>query len=178
MTDNSNMTLNTTQQTNTQPEGNGTAGKMFTQDEVNAIVQERLARQRTKSAEEADLTARENDLKAREAAFSAKCAGYERYVQEKKEEAFSALLEEAGILKKYIPEIVTDSMKGRAFFESLEFDEDCNINDRKAQIEKAKTEFKGKIAHITVTGAREINPLTGVNTGFRADLKNAFGLKD
>ena len=47
MTDNN--TQNTTQQENTtQPEGNGPAGKMFTQEEVNTIVRERLARERAK----------------------------------------------------------------------------------------------------------------------------------
>lgn len=47
MTDNN--TPNTTQQENTtQPEGNGPAGKVFTQEEVNSIVKERLARERAK----------------------------------------------------------------------------------------------------------------------------------
>ena len=46
MTDNN--TQNTTQQANTQPEENGTAGKMFTQEEVNSIVKDRLARERAK----------------------------------------------------------------------------------------------------------------------------------
>lgn len=42
-------TQNTAQQTGTQPEENGTAGKMFTQEEVNSIVRDRLARERAKS---------------------------------------------------------------------------------------------------------------------------------
>lgn len=47
MTDNN--TPNTAQQENTtQPEGNGPAGKVFTQEEVNSIVKERLARERAK----------------------------------------------------------------------------------------------------------------------------------
>lgn len=46
MTDNN--TPNTTQQAGTQPEGNGTAGKVFTQEEVNSIVKDRLARERAK----------------------------------------------------------------------------------------------------------------------------------
>lgn len=54
MTDNN--TPNTTQQeSNTQPEGNGTAGKMFTQEEVNSIVKERLARERAKG-QTSDIT--------------------------------------------------------------------------------------------------------------------------
>ena len=39
---------NTTQQANTPPEGNGPAGKVFTQEEVNSIAKERLARERAK----------------------------------------------------------------------------------------------------------------------------------
>ncbi len=54
-----------TQQTTTQtPEGTG--GKMFTQDEVNKIVSERLARERAK-AEPTAIDERETALKAREA---------------------------------------------------------------------------------------------------------------
>ena len=50
-----------------QAENNG-SGRTFTQDEVNSIVADRLARERSKSAERAgDLDAREKDLKAREA---------------------------------------------------------------------------------------------------------------
>lgn len=46
-------TQNATQQQNTtQPEGNGAAGKMFTQEEVNNIVRERLARERAKGQTE------------------------------------------------------------------------------------------------------------------------------
>ena len=63
-------TQNTTQQNNTQPEGNGTAGKTFTQEEVNSIVRERLARERAKGTNEpdtpqnTDLTAEKEKLEA------------------------------------------------------------------------------------------------------------------
>ena len=51
MTDNN--TPNTTRQENpTQPEGNGHAGKMFTQEEVNNIVRERLNRVKAGAAEQ------------------------------------------------------------------------------------------------------------------------------
>ena len=47
MTDNN--TQNAAQQeSTTQPEANGSAGKMFTQEEVNSIIRERLARERAK----------------------------------------------------------------------------------------------------------------------------------
>lgn len=46
---NDKTTTNTTQQATTPPEGNGSAGKMFTQEEVNTIVKDRLARERAKT---------------------------------------------------------------------------------------------------------------------------------
>lgn len=57
-----------TQQPNTQPEENG-GERMFTQDEVNRIVQDRLNRERGKTQggdREQQLTARENALACRE----------------------------------------------------------------------------------------------------------------
>lgn len=73
---------NTTQQQSTQqgaptqPEGNGgSTEKMFTQEDVNRIVRDRLARERAKTADvetqEADFAKREADLKEREAAVKA-----------------------------------------------------------------------------------------------------------
>lgn len=59
-------TQNATQQQNTtQPEGNGAAGKMFTQEEVNNIVRERLNRVKAGAAEQ---DARATALDEREAA--------------------------------------------------------------------------------------------------------------
>lgn len=54
-----------TQQTAT-PTPEGTGGKMFTQEQVNEIVRERLAREKAK-AEPTAIDERENALKAREA---------------------------------------------------------------------------------------------------------------
>ena len=53
----------------TPPEGNGAAGKTFTQEEVNKIVSDRLARERAKQEPQidpAELARREKDLVARE----------------------------------------------------------------------------------------------------------------
>ncbi len=72
-----NNNQNTEQQPTTQPADNGNqgGGKMFTQEEVNQIVKERLARERAKTAppepseeekRQADLEARENKLFCRE----------------------------------------------------------------------------------------------------------------
>ena len=62
-----------------QAENNG-SGRTFTQDEVNSIVADRLARERSKSAERAgDLDAREKDLKAREEALEAKSQRFNQW---------------------------------------------------------------------------------------------------
>ena len=62
---------NEPQQQPTQPAGNGTSGgeKMFTQDEVNKIVSDRLARDRESRATQQQNDERETALKAREAKF-------------------------------------------------------------------------------------------------------------
>ena len=58
------MNENTQQTTNSTPEETG--GKLFTQQQVNEIVRERLARERAK-AEPTAIDERETALKAREA---------------------------------------------------------------------------------------------------------------
>jgi hypothetical protein len=75
MTDNN--TPNTTRQENpTQPEGNGHAGKMFTQEEVNNIVRERLNRVKAGAAEQDErataLDEREAAVQQREQAMQQK----------------------------------------------------------------------------------------------------------
>ena len=75
MTDNN--TLNTTQQENiTPPEDNGPAGKVFTQEEVNNIVRERLNRVKAGAAEQDErataLDEREAAVQQREQAMQQK----------------------------------------------------------------------------------------------------------
>ena len=64
---------NETQQQPTQPADNGTSAgeKMFTQDDVNRIVQERLAKERSKNEPSPDQI-REKDLAARESTMTCK----------------------------------------------------------------------------------------------------------
>ena len=61
-------TQNTEQQPTTQPADNGNQGgsKMFTQDDVNRIVSERLARDRQERSAQKEVDARERDLQTRE----------------------------------------------------------------------------------------------------------------
>lgn len=65
-------TKNTNQQASTQPEDNGGTEKMFTQEDVNRIVQERLARERAKTPADqlTEMQERTADLEKREAALS------------------------------------------------------------------------------------------------------------
>ena len=63
-------TMNTMQLTNSTPEDNGgQGGRLFTQDEVNRIVSDRLAQERTRNERKAEPQEdeREKALKAREA---------------------------------------------------------------------------------------------------------------
>lgn len=72
---------NETQQQPTQPADNGNSGgeKMFTQDEVNKIVSDRLARDRESRSAQQQNEERESALKAREAKFDCR-----EYVTEQK----------------------------------------------------------------------------------------------
>lgn len=73
-------TKNEQQQTNTQPAENGdpVGGKTFTQDEVNNIVRDRLAREKEKLSEHSADTEREKSIEARENALTCR-----EYIQEK-----------------------------------------------------------------------------------------------
>lgn len=52
--------------------GQGTGGKTFTQEDVNRIVQERLAKEKAKNSGEADFAKREQELAQRELHMTAK----------------------------------------------------------------------------------------------------------
>ena len=74
-------TKDTTQQPTTQPAENGdqSGGKMFTQEDVNRIVSERLARDREKRSTQQQDEEKETALKARESRLDCR-----EYVTEKK----------------------------------------------------------------------------------------------
>lgn len=79
-------TMNTQQPTNSTPEVNGgQAEKMFTQDDVNRIVSERLAREREKQTQQPQEDEREKALREREEAIAARENRYrcEDYLKER-----------------------------------------------------------------------------------------------
>lgn len=149
MTDNN--TPNTTQQENTtQPEGNGPAGKMFTQEEVNNIVRERLARERAKGTTDPDTTQGEETDKEK-AALAA-----ERQQLQKDRQAFEC--------ERYCKENGFDTK----LVELLGVDEPEAF---KAKAEKIQTIFvsnanqrTGNAVHIS-TGATHGSPMTPAHDG-------------
>lgn len=99
---------NTTPSTAQQAENNGSE-RVFTQDEVNRIVADRLARERSKGAESADdLTARESDLKAREEALAAKTKRFDAW---ESREACKQYLHDNHISEKLLDKLDTSSLE-------------------------------------------------------------------
>lgn len=95
-----NMETNTNIQ-NGGKDGQQEPGKTFTQDEVNKIVRERLARQQAKTAEDqASLEQREKDLQKREVVLTAK----ELLRENELPESFSDILDLSDIEK--LPEVI------------------------------------------------------------------------
>ena len=91
-----NTTVANEQQETTQPEDNGTQSeKKFSQDEVNKIVSERLARERAKSeAIYTDIEARENAIADKERAYADK----EKALLEKENRLFAIkAIKDAGL---------------------------------------------------------------------------------
>ena len=140
-----------------QAENNGSE-RMFSQSEVNNILADRLARERSKAG---DLDAREKDLKAREEAFEAKS---QRFNQWEAREA----------CKQYL----TDNHISTALLDKLDT----------SDVEAFKTAVKavqsvtdgGYTVKTTVQGAKVDTPPTWLSQGKdnSAELKRAFGLKD
>lgn len=158
--DNGSNTPSTTQQ----PENKG-AERVFTQDEVNNIVQERLARERSKSAQTADdLTARETDLKAREDALAAKSKAFDAWTAK---EACKKYLTENKISMKLLDKL--DTSDPEAFKNAV-------------QAVQSATDNGFTVTPKTVTKGADVPhpPLwLSNNGGYDAEkIKRAFGLKD
>lgn len=88
MNDNTNQM---TQQQTTTPTPEGTGGKLFTQEQVNQIVSDRLAREREKLTQQTAFEEREKALQERERTFEAKEA------RAAKEAAVRAYYQEKGV---------------------------------------------------------------------------------
>lgn len=99
MNDNTNQN---TQQQDTQTPAE-TGGRLFTQDEVNKIVSDRLAREREKLTQQTAIEEREAALRAREQAFEAKAN------RAAKEAAVRAYYQEKGVIGKALDIVMKGS---------------------------------------------------------------------
>ena len=154
--ENPNTTPSATQQT----ENNGSE-RMFTQSELNNIVADRLARERSKSAERVgDLDAREKDLKAREEALEAKS---QRFNQWEAREA----------CKQYL----TDNHISAALLDKLDT---SNVEAFKTAVQAVQKATDGGYTLTTKVTGVTVPPewMMQRTVDKDAQLKRAFGLKD
>lgn len=126
------MTDNTNQQQTTDATPAGTGGKLFTQDEVNKIVSDRLAREREKLADGSEYKAKyeavQKELEGMKAA----------QLHQKKESAYRDLLAKANIYDKRIATVIKASA---AEIDALELDETGKAVGADKLVEAIKTEW-------------------------------------
>ena len=145
-----------------QQAGNNGSERTFTQDEVNTIVADRLARERSKSAERVgDLDAREKDLKAREEALEAKS---QRFNQWEAREACRQYLADNHISAALLDKL--DTSDPEAFKTAVKAVQ--SVTDGGYTVTK------------TTAGAKVDTPPTWLSQGKDkdAELKRAFGLNN
>jgi len=160
-----NMNQNIQQQTTPTPEDIGGTGRTFTQEEVNRIVSDRLAREREKLADSGEYKAK-----------------YEAAVQElesiKTEQTRAAKSEvvRAYYRQKNIPEIALDIvMKGsKEEIDALELDESGKIKDFSAIDSLINGVFSVLVGHTRTEGAQVTHPH---NCEFSPDQKIADAFK-
>ena len=144
-----------------QAENNGSE-RTFTQDEVNTIVADRLARERSKSAERVgDLDARAKDLEAREKALEAKSQRFNQW-------------EARETCKQYL----TDNHISTALLDKLDTSDPEAFKTAVKAVQSVTG--NGYTVTTTTTGAKVDTPPTWLSNGTDKDaaLKRAFGLKD
>lgn len=152
-----------TQQTAT-PTLEGTGGKLFTQDEVNKIVSDRLAREREKLTQQTAFEEREKALQEREKAFEAKEA------RAAKEAAVRAYYQEKGVTGRAL-EV---AMKGSGpEIDALEL-ADGQVKDFTAIDSLIGGVFAGLVSKTVTVGAPVTHPPSSYQPTMTDALKNAF----
>ena len=137
-----------TQQTTTQtPEGTG--GKMFTQDEVNKIVSDRLAREREKLADGSEYKAKyeavQKELEGMKAA----------QLHQQKEAAYRDLLARASISEKRIAAVMKASASE---IDAVELDETGKAVGADKLVEAIKTEWADFVVTTVIKGVDVPHP--------------------
>ena len=158
------MNDNTQQQTTPTPEETG--GRTFTQEEVNKIVSDRLAREREKLADE-------DSYRAKYEALSKELEGMKAaQARQQKEDAYRALLKQAGVSEKRIATVVKASA---AEIDALELDGSGGAVGADQLMDSIKSEWADFIPVTRTEGAPTPNPPTYGNTPSADDkIADAF----
>lgn len=158
---------NTEQQQPTTPTGEekaGEKGRMFTQDEVNRIVSDRLARERERLADSSEYKDKYEAVKKELEGIKAAQA------RQQKETAYRELLAKANISEKRIATVIKASA---AEIDALELDESGAAVGADKLVEAIKTEWADFVVHTVIKGADVPHP--PVNCGGSGDpIANAF----
>lgn len=147
---------------NSTPEETG-GEKLFTQSQVNAIVSDRLAREREKLADSSEYKAQYEAVKKE--LESIKLA----QTHQKKENAYRELLAKAGVTAKRVATVLKVSA---AEIDALELDENGKVADADKLVEAIKTEWADFIETIEVQGAE--TPFPPMNTSSYDGIADAF----
>ena len=142
------MNDNTQQQTTPTPEGPG-GEKLFTQAQVNAIVSDRLAREREKLADEDSYRAKYEALSKELESMKAAQA------RQQKEDAYRALLKQAGVSEKRIATVVKASA---AEIDALELDGSGGAVGADQLVDSIKSEWADFIPVTRTEGAPTPHP--------------------
>lgn len=146
---NDNTKQNTQQQTTPTPEETGGAGRMFTQDEVNRIVSDRLAREREKLADD-------NEYKAKYEAVKKELEGMKAaQAHQQKEAAYRNLLAKANISEKRVATVIKASA---AEIDALELDESGEVVGADKLVEAIKAEWADFVVYTVTKGVDTCNP--------------------
>lgn len=135
------------QTANSTPEETG--GRTFTQEEVNKIVSDRLAREREKLADEDSYRAKYEALKQEYDGMKAAQA------RQQKETAYRALLEKAGISEKRIAAVMRASA---AEIDALELDGSGGAVGADKLMDSIKSEWADFIPVTRTVGAPTAHP--------------------
>lgn len=161
MNDNTNQ--DTQQQTTLTPEETGGAGRMFTQSELNAIIQDRLARARA---------ADDGEYKAKYEAVKQELEGIKSaQLHQQKEAAYRALLAKANISEKRIATVVKACA---AEIDALELDESGAAVGADKLVEAIQTEWADFVVHTVVMGAHTPTPPMSCGGSADAAIADAF----
>lgn len=159
-----NDTTNQTTQQQTTPTPEETGGRMFTQEEVNKIVSDRLAREREKLTQQTAFEEREKALQEREKAFEAKEA------RAAKEAAVRAYYQEKGVTGRAL-EV---AMKGSGQeIDTLEL-ADGRVKDFSAIDGLIGGVFAGLVSKTVTVGAPVTRPPSSYQPSVSDALKDAF----